>query len=329
VGRLPNSSKNGFAFGFHCAVEMVALASCAMSKWPASWRVILLFVFCCILSGCLPTSDTPVDDEKDPNFIEGRTHENMMDWKGAVEAFDRAIQANPHNAAAHFELGFLYQDRLNDPLAAAYHFQKHLQLRPNSDRLEVIKPRLMACKMDIAKTVTFGVVNEQVHRDLAKLTEELAAAKKFNEELRAHIAAKPTVVTQWMKFTVTNTVLVAVQPTNTTYRAAVTNSGAQSPRSMATNAVRITPLSTVPTNNVRRAEQRTPTTSSQFTARTPEVRTPVAAPARPRTYVVKSGETMAEVARRTGISLQKIEAANPTIEPRRLRAGQTLNIPSQ
>jgi len=300
-----------------------------MSKWPASWRVILLFVFCCFLSGCLPNSDAPVDDEKDPNFIEGRTHENMMDWKGAVEAFDRAIQANPRNAAAHFELGFLYQDRLNDPLAAAYHFQKHLQLRPNSDRLEAIKPRLVACKMDIAKTVTFGVVNEQVHRDLAKLTEELAIAKKYNEQLHAQLAAKPMVVTQWMKFTVTNTVLAPVQPTNTMYRPAVTNSAVQSPRLMATNGARITPLPPAATNTVRRTEQRAPTTSSQFTSRTPEIRTPAASLPRPRTYVVKSGETMAEVARRTGISLQKIEAANPAIEPRRLRAGQTLNIPSQ
>src|SRR3954468_7998835 len=101
-----------------------------MSKWPASWRVILIFVFCCVFSGCLPTSNTPVDDEKDPNFIEGRNHYNMMDWKGAGEAFERAVQANPRNASAHFELGVLDQEKENDPLSAAYHCQKHLQLRP-------------------------------------------------------------------------------------------------------------------------------------------------------------------------------------------------------
>jgi LysM repeat protein len=48
-----------------------------------------------------------------------------------------------------------------------------------------------------------------------------------------------------------------------------------------------------------------------------------------RTYTVRSGETMAEVARKFGVSLAKLQAANPTIEPRRLRAGQTLNLPSQ
>jgi len=38
---------------------------------------------------------------------------------------------------------------------------------------------------------------------------------------------------------------------------------------------------------------------------------------------------MAEVARRFGVSLPKLQAANPTIQPRSMKAGQTLNIPSQ
>jgi LysM repeat protein len=308
-----------------------------MSKWPASWRAILLFVFCCIFSGCLPNSETPADEEKDPNFIEGRTHENMMDWKGAVEAFDRAVQANPRNAAAHFELGVLYQDRLNDPLAAAYHFQKHLQLRPKSDYAEAIKPRLVACKMDIAKTVTFGVVNEQVHRDLAKLTNDLVLARQQIDALHAQLAAKPTVVTQWMKFTVTNTVQVAVPSTNIAYqttRLATPSTVAQSPSyATATNSARrVAPLPAAVTNTAnaaRRTDQRSTSASPQLTQRAAVASGATSTPVRPRTYVVKPGETMAEVARRTGVNLQKLEAANPTIEPRRLKPGQTLNIPSQ
>src|SRR5439155_7725180 len=158
---------------------------------------IVLIVVCCFLSGCLPNADTPIDDEKDPNFIEGRNHVNMMDYKGAVESFERAVQANPRNAAAHFELGILCQDRMNDPLAAAYHFQKHLQLRPKSEYLEATRNRLVSCKMELAKTVTFAVVNQDLHRDLATLTNELALAKQQSETLRAQLAAKSMAVTQW------------------------------------------------------------------------------------------------------------------------------------
>src|SRR2546423_6146764 len=119
-----------------------------------------------------------------------------------------------------------------------------------------------------------------------------------------------------MKFSVTNDVQVPVQ--TTTHQQ-------QQPRPATTNALqRGTPLPPPNTNNVRRVEQR----PAQTATRIPEYRPAGAAPAHPRTYVVKPGETMAEVARRTGVSLPKLQAANPTIEPRRLKPGQTLNIPS-
>jgi LysM repeat protein len=38
---------------------------------------------------------------------------------------------------------------------------------------------------------------------------------------------------------------------------------------------------------------------------------------------------MAQVARRFGVSIAKLQAANPGVEPKRLRGGQALNIPSQ
>src|SRR5207247_3258499 len=99
-------------FSFHCARALLRLAFRSMSHWPASWRVILILIFCGIWSGCLPIAETPLDEEKDPNFIDGRNHQNTMDYKGAIDCFERAVQANPRNAAAHFELGLLYQDRM-------------------------------------------------------------------------------------------------------------------------------------------------------------------------------------------------------------------------
>jgi LysM repeat protein len=294
-----------------------------MSKWPASWRVILISVFCCFFSGCLPVSDTPADDEKDPNVIEGRKMENMMDWKGAVEAYERAIQANPRNATAHFNVAVLYDQRMHNPLAAAYHYQTHLELRPNSGYTEAIKPRLIGCKMEIAKTVTFGVVNEQVHRDLAKLTNDLAVARQQNDALRAQLAAKPTVVTNYLKYFVTNWVYVtnALSPS----ARPVTNTAiAQTQRAATNTTARVTPLPPMQTNAVGRTEPRTVSGGSQA-SRYAQSRLPAAT----RTYVVRAGETMAEVARRNGVSLQKLMAANSSIDPKRMKPGQTLNIPSQ
>jgi LysM repeat protein len=296
-----------------------------MSKWPASWRVISVFVFCCLLSGCLPISDTPLDDQKDPNFIEGRNHFNMMDWKGSAEAFERAVQANPNNASAHFELGVLYQDKLNDPISAAYHYKRHLELRPKSSYTDTINAALVRCRMDIAKTVNYQVIGQEVHNDLRRLTNELNIAKRETEALRAHIATKPMVVTQWLKFTVTNYFTNYIQVPV----AQLGSTATQAPRSVLTNTL-------ARTNSQIQQPQRSaplPPTRASAAVQQPvtraEIRTAPPTTARNRIYTVRSGETMAEVARRFGISLPKLQAANPAIVPRQLRAGQTLNIPSQ
>jgi LysM repeat protein len=270
-----------------------------MSKWPACWRIILILLAGVFWSGCAPGGDSQIDEEKDPNFIEGRNQQNARDDKGAIDAFERAVQANPRNAAAHFELALLYE-KMGDFVSAIYHYQKHLQLRPKSDRIGVITPRIVACKMELAKTVTFGVVTREVHRDLERMTNELALMKQQNDALRMQLAAKPMMITQWQTLRVTNFV-------NVPQRVVVTNE-TSAPAPTVTNVARAS----------SGAQRSSPTVLQSRV-------TPL--PAAKRTYVVKSGETMSQIARKYNVPLAKLQAANPTIEARRLRGGQTLNIP--
>jgi len=50
-------------------------------------------------------------------------------------------------------------------------------------------------------------------------------------------------------------------------------------------------------------------------------------PAKLHTYVVRPSETMSAIARKNGVGLSALEAANPGVNPRKLRVGQTLNLP--
>jgi len=47
------------------------------------------------------------------------------------------------------------------------------------------------------------------------------------------------------------------------------------------------------------------------------------------THVVLKGETMAAIARKHGVALNALEVANPYVNPRKLKAGQVLNLPAQ
>ena len=48
---------------------------------------------------------------------------------------------------------------------------------------------------------------------------------------------------------------------------------------------------------------------------------------KPRTHIVAAGETPAAIARKSGVNLNALLAANPGLNPRKLRVGQVINLP--
>jgi tetratricopeptide (TPR) repeat protein len=55
---------------------------------------------------------------------------------------------------------------------------------------------------------------------------------------------------------------------------------------------------------------------------------PSATMALQQTHTVKAGETAATIARKYGVRLESLHAANPRLDLRRIHAGQTINIPA-
>jgi LysM repeat protein len=47
------------------------------------------------------------------------------------------------------------------------------------------------------------------------------------------------------------------------------------------------------------------------------------------TYTVKSGDSLAKIARANGVALADLEAANPGVDPKRLKVGQKINLPTK
>ena len=109
--------------------------------------------FAVALSGCTPSGRSQLSEEKEPHFVLGKSRVNAMDFQGAIEAFEQSLEANPHSATAHFELGWLYDEKTSEPAAAIYHYQQYLKLNPNADNADVIKQRIYRCKQQLAADV--------------------------------------------------------------------------------------------------------------------------------------------------------------------------------
>lgn len=90
-----------------------------------------------------------------------------------------------------------------------------------------------------------------------------------------------------------------------------------------------------PSSAARPSPNPTSTSSSGSTASTPSSSPSTGSAPAPApelgpggTYTIKSGDTFARLSGRFGVSVQAIEQANPGVDPRRLRIGQAINIPT-
>ena len=148
------------------------------------FRTALLLLVGLALSGCLPSG--PKDEEKEQFFLAGKSRVNTLDFKGAVESFEKAVEVNPKSAPAHFELGWLYDQKESDPAAAIYHYERYLKLSPNSGKEEMVKTRILACKQQLAQTVSLGPVTEKQQREFEQLVEEKQRLREDLEKWRAY-----------------------------------------------------------------------------------------------------------------------------------------------
>lgn len=154
------------------------------------WAVLLLTAFG--LSGCF-RGEAHVDEEQDPHFQRGRNLVSSQDFKGAAQEFEKALETNPDSAAAHFELGWLYDTKLNDYAAAIYHYERHLELQPKSDRAGLVEERIRGCKQELANSEFPMPEGKNLQKEVDRLNAEnlllkqqLDAAKK---QLDAEAAA--------------------------------------------------------------------------------------------------------------------------------------------
>jgi len=239
------------------------------------------------LTGCFPGGDNRQDEERDPHFQRGRDLVNSQEFTAAVDEFEKALDTNPRSAAAHYELGWLYDTKINDYAAAIYHYQRHLALATNSPHAQLVRERIRGCKLELAST-EFPLPNSQaLQQQVFALTEENRLLKQQLEEARNRgSSAGPS----------TPTPVLPARPE------------AASPLPVAAVAPVMTPTPAT-TNSVKPAAAAT--TDAKH----------------PRTYVVQAGDNIYGIAKRYGLKANAVLAANANVSPTHLRPGQSLNLP--
>ena len=289
-------------------------------------------------AGCFLDPTGGPDEQKEPHYLTGKSRVAAYDYLGAVQAFDLAIQANPNSSSAHLELGLLLSDKeaVLDYAGAIYHLQRYLRLQANAHNADMIRERITVCKQGLAREVPLGPITQQVQREImkltgenARLTNEVAVLRQQLDQMRLYLAQRAAQVS-------TNPPAQApvvlppgmVAPSN---RPPARPLGATSvPPSTANHPVASSASTTnpAPGSLTGPAARILPPPPSHAAPATPAA-TPPAQSVRttPRTYVVKQGDTPGGIAKRFGVKLSDLMAANPGLKPTRMRVGRSLNIP--
>lgn len=79
------------------------------------------------------------DDENNAHFQKAKEKYGMMDYQGAIEAYEKGLRQNPRLAKAHLELALIYDDKFKDHISAIYHFRKYVEMRPDSGKKEMVQ----------------------------------------------------------------------------------------------------------------------------------------------------------------------------------------------
>ena len=243
------------------------------------------------LSGCTPSGGSPLSEEKEPHFVQGKGRVNAMDYQGAIEAFEQSLEANPHSAAAHFELGWLDDEKASDPAAAIFHYQQYLKLSPNADNADVIKQRIYRCKQQLAADVLPLPSAPAAQQQLEKLAEQNRQLQDEVGKWRAYYASQ--------------------------LAAAKTNATPTPVYSTPEPATNLTPIQS--------GQNVSPAPVVAGTSRPTNLKPSAAAP---RTHTVVAGETAVGIARKLGMKLGALQEANPGVNLSRIHTGQVLNLPS-
>lgn len=151
------------------------------------WMSIVLGVCLFSTMGCNRISSTAsLDEVHNPHFQKAKRLMEERDFKGAAESYEKALELTPRLAAAHFELGLLSDEKLGDPIAAVYHYNRYLALRPNTDKRQLVEDFIQRAKLTIASKLPQSPIVDP--SDLSRLQNEKAAVLQDNAALRNRVA---------------------------------------------------------------------------------------------------------------------------------------------
>ena len=134
----------------------------------------------------VPARSTDAEAGREANYQRAKKFYEQNDFQAAAEFYKRALAVNPEFANAHLELGLLCDNKLSDPISAIYHYRRYLELRPDSEKKQLVSDFIERAKLSLAAKLPQSPIVDP--GDLTRLQNQNVALLQENAQLRTQIA---------------------------------------------------------------------------------------------------------------------------------------------
>jgi nucleoid-associated protein YgaU len=279
-------------------------------------------------------------DERNIYYIRGMKLREAKKNDEAVDAFQTCLRLSPQSALAHLQLAMIYDQTLDDPLSAVYHYRRFLEMRPDHPDAEAVKAWSAKAELKLVQrlqqaavyaAISQGGADVQVPDTAGPTARELALLARVqeltetNEDLRKALH-EPVVDPALLPAAPAPVAAPLPAPTAKAETQAVPTTPA-APAPTAAAAKPPPPAAAVPAS--------VPAAPSPGPSPTPPSPAVVAAPpaaAAERTHLVAAGDTLSSLCRRyygTSAYWPQLRQANQDLLGDRndLKVGMRLRIP--
>ncbi len=112
---------------------------------------------------------------------QGADRANARDARGAVAAWEQALDGTPKSAEAHFRLALLYQEQMQDAVGAMHHLHRYLELAPEGPHAKAARTNLSRAETTLGASLAGGTLLSRpeaakLRTENARLRQQLSTA---------------------------------------------------------------------------------------------------------------------------------------------------------
>ncbi len=161
-----------------------------MARYP---NAVILLSLLVLTSGCWKRSVADLDERErnDPAMKAAWAASEAGDLPGAEKQYEALIRGNPDNARAHLDLAMVLMTAGEKPIKAIYHFMRYQELRPDSEKDELIGRNI--------RQLTIMMGNKVSRSRIGQLEQQIALLQAEAENLRrgggAYAPSTPSILT--------------------------------------------------------------------------------------------------------------------------------------